>query len=187
MTNYGVKTMSMGFLVDQKKAIAWRGLLVQKALQQLLFEVEWARDNDPLDVLILDMPPGTGDVQLTLAQQLQVDGAVLVSTPQDLALIDVVRGLDLFRIVKTPIFGLVENMSSFICPNCNHKSHIFGNSDGAAKKAKEMGVDILGSVPLAAEICQSADSGKPTMVSAPQSEPAKAYRSIASTIIEKLS
>lgn len=186
MTNYGVKTMSMGFLVDQKKAIAWRGLLVQKALQQLLFEVEWARDNDPLDILVLDMPPGTGDVQLTLAQQLQVDGAVIVSTPQDLALIDVVRGLDLFRIVKTPILGLVENMSSFICPNCNHESHIFGHSEGAANKAREMGVDILGNVPLAAEICQSADSGKPTMVSAPESEPAKAYRSIATKIIEKL-
>lgn len=183
VVNYGIKTMSMGYLVDPNKAVAWRGLLVQKALQQLLFEVQWAGlgNTGELDVLVLDMPPGTGDVQLTLAQQVQIDGAILVSTPQDLAVIDVVRGLDLFRIVKTPILGVVENMSSFVCPNCQHETHIFGGGPGSplSEEATKKGVQILGSVPLAAEICQSADSGKPTMVSAPESAPAKVYREIA--------
>lgn len=190
--NYGVKTMSMGYLVDPNKAVAWRGLLVQKALQQLLFEVQWAgktKQDPDLDVLVLDMPPGTGDVQLTLAQQVQIDGAVLVSTPQDLALIDVVRGLDLFRIVKTPVVGIVENMSSFICPNCQHESHIFGGgeaNDKLSREAQERGVQVLAKVPLAAEICASADSGMPTMVSAPESVPAQAYRELAGKVCGSL-
>lgn len=194
IVNYGIKTMSMGYLVDPNKAVAWRGLLVQKALQQLLFEVQWAgkTSQEPdLDVLVLDMPPGTGDVQLTLAQQVQIDGAVLVSTPQDLALIDAVRGLNLFRVVKTPVIGIVENMSSFICPNCHHESHIFGGGrTGEHSKledeAKERGVEVLAHIPLAAEICASADSGRPTMVSAPDSAPGQAYRELAAKVVGAL-
>lgn len=197
VTNYGVKTMSMGYLVDPNKAVAWRGLLVQKALQQLLFDVKWnstslsaTEDSEgkDLDVLVLDMPPGTGDVQLTLAQQVLIDGAVLVSTPQDLALIDVVRGLDLFRIVKTPVLGVVENMSVFVCPNCNHETHIFGNHNHSLlqKEAQKLGIDVLASIPLDPEICHSADSGKPTMVSSPTSKPGLVYQALADSVMARL-
>lgn len=197
VSNYGIKTMSMGYLVDPNKAVAWRGLLVQKALQQLLFEVKWdstplsATENSvgrELDVLVLDMPPGTGDVQLTLAQQVDIDAAVLVSTPQDLALIDVVRGLDLFRIVKTPVLGVVENMSVFVCPNCHHETHIFGNHNHSIlqKEAEKRGVQVLTSVPLDPEICSSADAGKPTMVENATSRAGLAYQTLARKVAEKL-
>lgn len=179
-SNYGIQAMSMGLLVDPNKAIAWRGLLVQKALEQLLFDVEW-----DVDVLVLDMPPGTGDVQLTLLQQVKLDGAVIVSTPQDIALIDAVRGIDLFRKLHVPILGLVQNMSMHICPNCGHESHIFGH-DGALREAAKQNIHVLGSVPLDADICQSADDGKPMVVLSPDSTQAKSYIDIAHDISQQL-
>lgn len=197
VTNYGVKTMSMGYLVDSDKAVAWRGLLIQKALEQLLFEVKWnstplsatedSTGND-LDVLVLDLPPGTGDVQITLAQLVNIDAAVLVSTPQDLALIDVIRGLELFRIVQTPVLGVVENMSVFVCPNCHHETSIFGGNAHSMleKEANKRGVSVLASIPLVPEICQDADSGKPTAVSAPESPPGLVYSSLAGIVAKAL-
>lgn len=179
MQNYGIKAMSMGFLVDPNKAVAWRGLLVQKALQQLLFEVDWGH----LDVLVLDMPPGTGDIQLTLAQQVQIDGAVIVSTPQDIALIDAVRGIQMFGMVKIPVLGLVQNMSVYVCPNCNHQSHIFG-TDGALKLAREQGIDILSEIPLSADICTSSDQGKPIVLS--EGPVAESYQTLSQNVLDKL-
>jgi ATP-binding protein involved in chromosome partitioning len=173
--------MSMGFLVDPDRAVAWRGLLVQKALQQLLFETQWPS----LDVLVLDMPPGTGDVQLTLAQSVLVDGAVIVSTPQDLALIDAVRGIDMFRKTDVPVLGMVQNMSVFVCPNCRHESHIFGH-DGALLEAEKQGIDVLGSVPLHIDIAKSSDTGKPVVAADPSSPQSKPYFDIAAAIREKL-
>ncbi|ANB15969.1 Nbp35p [Sugiyamaella lignohabitans] len=182
MMNYGLQAMSMGFLVSPEKAVAWRGLLVQKALEQLLFEVDW----NNLDILILDMPPGTGDVQLTMAQQVAIDGAVIVSTPQDIALIDAVRGIDMFNKVHIPILGMVQNMSMFVCPNCNHETHIFGH-DGAIAEAKSRGLDILGSIPLHADICASSDKGKPIVVASPDSSHSQCYHKIAKEIRSKIS
>lgn len=167
----------MGFLVDPSKAIAWRGLLVQKALQQLMFEVDWGH----LDILVMDLPPGTGDVQLTMAQQLEIDGAVIVSTPQDIALIDAIRGIDLFKTVKVPVVGLVQNMSYYVCPNCSHESHVFGH-DGAAKEAEKRGLRLLGDIPLNADICAGSDAGKPVVVSDPTSQESLAYQEIASKV-----
>ncbi|CDS11743.1 Putative ATP-binding protein [Lichtheimia ramosa] len=181
LTNYGVKCMSMGFLVDKEAPVVWRGLMVMKALQQLLHQVEWGH----LDLLVIDMPPGTGDVQLTISQQVELDGAVIISTPQDIALIDVVKGTNMFKKVNVPILGLVQNMSLFVCPNCNHESHIFGH-DGAAKMAQKMDIPLLGEVPLHASICELSDSGKPVVVSQPDSPFAGHYRDIASNILSQL-
>ncbi|CDH61546.1 iron-sulfur protein nubpl-like [Lichtheimia corymbifera JMRC:FSU:9682] len=181
LTNYGVKCMSMGFLVDKEAPVVWRGLMVMKALQQLLHQVEWGH----LDLLVIDMPPGTGDVQLTISQQVELDGAVIISTPQDIALIDVVKGTNMFKKVNVPILGLVQNMSLFVCPNCNHESHIFGH-DGAAKMAQKMDIPLLGEVPLHADICELSDSGKPVVVSQPDSPFAGHYRDITSNILSQL-
>ncbi|KAI7852098.1 P-loop containing nucleoside triphosphate hydrolase protein [Circinella umbellata] len=181
LTNYGVKCMSMGFLVDKEAPVVWRGLMVMKALQQLLHQVDWGH----LDLLVIDMPPGTGDVQLTITQQIELKGAVIISTPQDIALIDAVKGTNMFRKVDVPILGMVQNMSLFICPNCNHETHIFGN-DGAVEMAQKMDIPFLGEVPLHADICQLSDAGKPIVVSQPDSPFAAHYRSIASKIIENL-
>ncbi|KAI8980251.1 P-loop containing nucleoside triphosphate hydrolase protein [Pilobolus umbonatus] len=181
LTNYGVKCMSMGFLVDQDAPVVWRGLMVMKALQQLLHQVEWGQ----LDLLVIDMPPGTGDVQLTISQQVVVDGAVIISTPQDIALIDAVKGTNMFKKVNVPILGLVQNMSLYICPNCQHESHIFGH-DGAATMAKDMNVPLLGEVPLHADICKLSDSGQPIVISQPNSPFAAHYRSIATHMLDQL-
>lgn len=177
LTNYGLPSMSMGFLVPAENAVVWRGLMVMKALQQLLFEVEWPQ----LEYLVIDMPPGTGDTQLTIGQQLKVDGAVIVSTPQDIALIDAVKGIAMFEKVKIPILGLVQNMNYFICPNCLHESHIFGN-EGARKEAKKHGLSVLGSIPLNEKICLNSDAGKPIVVSEPDSQLAESYINIAKSI-----
>ncbi|KAI8081903.1 P-loop containing nucleoside triphosphate hydrolase protein [Gilbertella persicaria] len=182
LTNYGVKCMSMGFLVDQDAPVVWRGLMVMKALQQLLHQVEWG----PLDLLVIDMPPGTGDVQLTISQQVVVDGAVIISTPQDIALIDAVKGTNMFKKVNVPILGMVQNMSLFICPNCHHESHIFGH-DGAARMAQDLQVPLLGEVPLHADICTLSDAGKPIVVSKPDSPFSTHYRSITQNIFDRLS
>ncbi|CAO3613840.1 unnamed protein product [Cunninghamella echinulata] len=179
LINYGVQCMSMGFLVDKEAPIVWRGLMVMKALQQLLHQVAW----DNLDYLFVDMPPGTGDVQLTLSQQVVIDGAIIVSTPQDIALTDAIKGTNMFKKVNVPILGMVQNMSLFICPNCHHESHIFGN-DGAHKMANKLNIPFLGEVPLHADICHLSDAGQPIVISQPDSPFASHYRSIAQKIID---
>lgn len=181
LSNYGIESMSMGYLIKPENAVVWRGLMVMKALQQLLFEVQWSN----LDYLVVDMPPGTGDTQLTISQQLKVNGAIIVSTPQDIALIDAVKGITMFNKVNIPILGLVQNMSYFICPNCSHESHIFG-SEGATREAKKHNLQVLGSIPLNEEICRQSDAGKPIVVSAPDSPLAQPYIDIASKVISQL-
>lgn len=179
LSNYGVQTMSMGYLIDEKQAITWRGLMVMKALQQLLFEVEWS----PIDYLVVDMPPGTGDTQLSIGQVLQITGAIIVSTPQDIALIDAVKGITMFNKINIPIIGMVQNMSHFICPNCKHESHIF-KSKGAEKVALENNLRVLSSIPLNEEICVQSDVGKPIVISDPNSDIAKPYFDIAKAIVD---
>lgn len=178
---YGLKLMSIGFLIDVDQPVVWRGPRVMGATQQLLKDVAWG----PLDVLVVDMPPGTGDVQLTMVQQAPLSGAVIVSTPQDLALIDARKGLAMFQKVNVPILGIVENMTSFVCPHCQGESHIFGHG-GAADTAQQLNCDFLGGIPLEMAVRESADSGKPIMEQQPESNAAQAYRSIASSIVEKL-
>lgn len=174
LTNYGLQSMSMGYLVKPESPVVWRGLMVMKALQQLLYEVEWSQ----LDYLVVDMPPGTGDTQLTISQQLKVNGAMIVSTPQDIALIDAVKGIAMFEKVDIPILGLVENMSYYICPNCNHQAHIFGDR-GVVEKAKERDIQVLGSIPLNEQIRLLSDQGKPITISDPMSDVCKAYLDMA--------
>jgi ATP-binding protein involved in chromosome partitioning len=174
MQGYGLKAMSMGFMVDEGTPIVWRGPMVVQALSQMLREVEWGE----LDVLVIDMPPGTGDVQLTIAQQVPLSGAVIVSTPQDLALIDARKGLAMFRKVNIPVLGIVENMSTFICPKCGERSDIFGHG-GAKAEAEKLGVPFLGEVPLHMDVRTTSDSGKPITVTAPASPQAQIFRELA--------
>ncbi|MEZ5814801.1 MAG: Mrp/NBP35 family ATP-binding protein [Alphaproteobacteria bacterium] len=157
---YGVKVMSIGFMVEAEKALVWRGPMVQSALYQLFRDVQWAEDGEVLDVLIVDMPPGTGDAQLTLAQKVPVTGAVIVSTPQDIALADARKGVEMFRAVDVPILGLIENMSTHVCSHCGHEEHIFGHG-GARAEAEKLGVPFLGEIPLSADIRAKADAGVP--------------------------
>jgi ATP-binding protein involved in chromosome partitioning len=174
MEGHGLQAISIGFLIDIDTPMVWRGPMVTQALEQLLRDTRW-RD---LDYLVVDLPPGTGDIQLTLAQKVPVTGAVIVTTPQDIALIDAKKGLKMFEKVGIPILGVVENMSTHICPKCGHESHIFG-AGGAERMAGESGTEVLGQLPLDEAIRQQADSGKPTVVSAPDSEAAEIYRRIA--------
>ncbi|GAA2825697.1 ATP-binding protein involved in chromosome partitioning [Aminobacter aminovorans] len=181
MQNYGLKVMSMGFLVDEETPMIWRGPMVMSALTQMLREVEWG----PLDVLVVDMPPGTGDAQLTMAQQVPLAGAVIVSTPQDLALIDARKGLNMFKKVDVPLLGIVENMSYFIAPDTGTRYDIFGHG-GARKEAERLGVTFLGEVPLEMGIRESSDAGTPVTVSRPDSAQAQTYRAIATKVWERL-
>ncbi len=181
MENYGIKVMSMGFLVDEETPMIWRGPMVMSALSQLLREVEWA----PLDVLVLDMPPGTGDAQLTVAQQVPLAGAVIVSTPQDLALIDARKGLNMFKKVDVPLLGIVENMSYFLAPDTGVRYDIFGHG-GARKEAERLGVPFLGEVPLTMDVRESSDAGRPVVVSDPNGAQAQVYRTIAAKVIERI-
>lgn len=174
MEAYGLKAMSMGFLVEEGTAMIWRGPMVQQALMQMVRDVEWGI----LDVLVVDMPPGTGDAQLTMAQQVPLAGALIVSTPQDLALIDARKGLAMFKQVSVPILGIVENMSYFLCPSCGEKSEIFG-SGGARNEAEKLGVPFLGAVPLHMDIRKTSDEGRPLMASEPDGPHAAIYREIA--------
>jgi len=174
MQAYGVKVMSMGFLVDEETPMIWRGPMVMSALSQMLKDVAWG----DLDVLVVDMPPGTGDAQLTMAQQVPLAGAVIVSTPQDLALIDARKGLNMFRKVNVPVLGIVENMSTFICPHCGEPSNIFGHG-GAKAEATRLGVPFLGEVPLTLAIRETSDEGRPVVATDPSSPGAEAYRAIA--------
>lgn len=181
MENYGLKVMSMGFLVDEETPMIWRGPMVMSALTQMLREVEWG----PLDVLVVDMPPGTGDAQLTMAQQVPLAGAVIVSTPQDLALIDARKGLNMFKKVDVPLLGIVENMSYFVAPDTGKRYDIFGHG-GARREAERLGVTFLGEVPLEMGIRESSDAGTPVVVSKPDGQEARTYRDIASKVWERV-
>jgi len=174
MRAYGLKVMSMGFLVDEETPMIWRGPMVMSALSQMLKDVAWGE----LDVLVVDMPPGTGDAQLTMAQQVPLAGAVIVSTPQDLALIDARKGLNMFTKVNVPVLGIVENMSTFVCPHCGEASDIFGHG-GAKAEAERLGVPFLGEVPLTMAVRETSDEGKPVVATDPESPVSKVYREIA--------
>jgi ATP-binding protein involved in chromosome partitioning len=174
LENYGVQVMSIGFLVAQDEAMIWRGPMATQALEQLLRQTNWK----DLDYLIVDMPPGTGDIQLTLSQRVPMTGAVVVTTPQDIALLDAKKGIKMFEKVGVPILGIVENMAVHVCSNCGHVEHIFG-ADGGKKMAAEYGMDYLGALPLDMQIRLQADSGKPTVVSDPDSEVAGLYKAVA--------
>jgi ATP-binding protein involved in chromosome partitioning len=181
MENYGLKVMSMGFLVDEETAMIWRGPMVQSALMQMLREVAWGE----LDVLVVDMPPGTGDAQLTMAQQVPLAGAVIVSTPQDLALVDARKGLNMFRKVEVPVLGIVENMSYFIAPDTGTRYDIFGHG-GARREAERIGVPFLGEVPLTMNIRETSDAGTPLVASEPNGIVAGIYRGIAEKVWQQI-
>jgi len=180
LENYGVLCMSMGFLVAEDTPMIWRGPMVMSAIQQMLRDVAWGE----LDVLVVDMPPGTGDAQLTLAQQVPLTGAVIVSTPQDIALLDARKGLNMFRRVDVPVFGIVENMSYFLCPHCGERSEIFSHG-GARREAERLGTEFLGEIPLDIVIRETSDGGQPIVVSHPESAHAKLYVQIAARVWEK--
>ena len=177
MENYGLKVMSIGFLVEEETAMIWRGPMVVSAITQMLREVAWGE----LDVLVVDMPPGTGDAQLTMAQQVPLAGAVIVSTPQDLALIDARRGVSMFKKVEVPVLGIVENMSYFLCPHCGERSDVFGHG-GARHEAERIGVPFLGEVPLELKIRETSDAGLPLVVTDPDGPQAAIYRAIAEKV-----
>ena len=171
---YGLQVMSIGFLIDADNPMVWRGPMATSALEQLLKQTNW----QDLDYLIVDMPPGTGDIQLTLSQKVPVTGAIVVTTPQDIALLDAKKGLKMFEKVGVPILGVVENMSIYVCPNCNHQEHIFGEG-GGQKMCEQYGVNFLGSLPLNLSIREQADSGRPTVVAEPDSTISDIYKAIA--------
>ncbi|KAI1895584.1 hypothetical protein AGOR_G00107740 [Albula goreensis] len=181
LVNFGIPCMSMGFLVEETAPIVWRGLMVMSAIEKLLRQVDWGN----LDYLVVDMPPGTGDVQLSISQNIPVSGAVIVSTPQDIALLDARRGAEMFRKVNVPVLGFVQNMSVFQCPNCQHQTHIFG-ADGARDLARTLGVEVLGDIPLHLSIREMSDKGQPVVVSSPDSPEAEAYRNVASAVVQRL-
>ncbi|MDA8870895.1 Mrp/NBP35 family ATP-binding protein [Rhizobiaceae bacterium] len=185
MRAHGLRAMSIGSLVPEESPMIWRGPMVISALTQLLREVTWGTAEEPLDILIVDMPPGTGDAQLTMAQNVPLAGAVIVSTPQDLALIDARKGLAMFEKVSVPILGIVENMSTFICPSCGTESHIFGHG-GAEAEAHRLGVPFLGHVPLHMDIRSNSDAGTPVVASQPNGPHAAVYRAIAQGVAVQL-
>jgi ATP-binding protein involved in chromosome partitioning len=180
MQNYGVKCMSIGFMVAEDTPMIWRGPMVQSAINQMLREVEWG----DLDILVADLPPGTGDAQLTMAQQVPLTGAVIVSTPQDIALLDARKGLNMFRKVDVPVLGIIENMSYFLCPHCGERSDIFSHG-GARREADRLGTEFLGEVPLDMAIRETSDGGYPIVVSQPESAHAKTYQAIAARVWDK--
>ena len=180
MRNFGVTMMSIGLMTNDDQAVVWRGPMLMGALQQMMTQVQWGA----LDVLIVDLPPGTGDVQMTLAQKAHVDGAIIVSTPQDVALLDARKGIDMFNQLKTPIIGMIENMSTHICSNCGHEEHVFGHG-GVAAEAEKLGVPLLSEIPLHLDIRLAADGGAPIVVSKPDSPQANAFRDVARDLIAK--
>ena len=181
MENHGVQVMSIGFLVEPDQAMIWRGPMATQALDQLLHQTNW-RD---LDYLLVDMPPGTGDIALTLSQRVPLTGAVIVTTPQDIALLDAKKGLKMFEKVGVPILGIVENMAVYCCPNCGHSEHIFG-ADGGQRMAAEYNVDYLGGLPLTMKIREQADAGRPTVVADPDGEVAGIYKAVARRVAVKI-
>ena len=178
---HGLKIMSMGFLVAEDKPMIWRGPMIQTALRQFLEDVNWG----DLDILVVDMPPGTGDAQLTMAQKVPLSGAVIVSTPQDIALLDARKGLNMFRQVSVPVFGIIENMSVHICPRCEYEEYIFGQQ-GAEKEAKKLDCDFLGAIPLHIDIRTSGDNGTPVILAKPDSPAARVFKDIAKKITAQL-
>ena len=181
MENFGVRVMSMGFLVDEDAPMIWRGPMVQSAIQQMLNDVEWGET----DYLVVDLPPGTGDAQLTMAQRVPLAGAVIVSTPQDIALLDARKALNMFRKVDVPVLGIIENMSYFLCPHCGGRSEVFSHG-GARQTAEAYGVDFLGEIPLDLDIRVDSDSGRPPVVSKPDGPQARCYLDIADAVLAKL-
>ena len=182
MENYGIKVMSMGFMVPEDTPMIWRGPMVMSAINQMLRDVEWGE----LDILVVDLPPGTGDAQLTMAQQVPLSGAVIVSTPQDIALLDARKGLNMFRKVDVPVLGIVENMSYFLCPHCGERSDIFSHG-GARREAEKLGTEFLGEIPLDMAIRETSDGGNPIVVSQPDSAHSATYRAIAERVWQKVS
>ena len=180
MRNFGVTMMSLGLMTNEDQAVVWRGPMLMGALQQMLSQVQWGA----LDVLIVDLPPGTGDVQMTLAQKAQLEGAIIVSTPQDVALLDARKGIDMFNQLKTPLIGMIENMSTHICSNCGHEEHVFGHG-GVAAEAAKLGIPLLAEIPLHIDIRLAADGGAPIVVSKPDSAQARAFRDVAKALIAK--
>ena len=181
LVNHGVQVMSIGFLVDEDQAMIWRGPMATQALDQLLRQTNWA----DIDYLLVDMPPGTGDIALTLSQRVPLTGAIIVTTPQDIALLDAKKGLKMFEKVGVPILGIVENMAVYLCPNCGHSEHIFGE-DGGKRMAAQYNVDYLGALPLNMSIRQQADSGVPSVVADPDGEIAGLYKTVARTVAIKI-
>lgn len=181
MISHQLQAMSIGFLIDEETPMIWRGPMVTQALEQLLNDTRW----DDLDYLVIDLPPGTGDIQLTLAQKVPVSGALIVTTPQDIALLDAKKALKMFEKVEIPVLGVVENMSTHICSSCGHEEHIFGEG-GGSRMASEYEVDYLGEIPLARSIREGTDSGKPTVVSEPDGQLADIYRTIARNVSGRL-
>ena len=179
LRNHGVTAMSIGFMVPEGEAVVWRGPMLMGALQQMLGQVQWGR----LDVLLIDLPPGTGDVQLTLSQKAEVTGAIVVSTPQDIALLDARKALNMFEKTQVPILGIVENMSTYVCPNCGHEAHIFGHG-GARAEAAKLGLPFLGEIPLDLAIRTAGDGGAPIVAANPSSPQARAFMDIAEALIE---
>ena len=180
MRNHGVTMMSIGLMTNEDQAVVWRGPMLMGALQQMMMQVQWGA----LDVLIVDLPPGTGDVQMTLAQKAEVDGAIIVSTPQDVALIDARKGIDMFNQLHVPILGMIENMSTHICSNCGHEEHVFGHG-GVAAEADKLNVPLLAEVPLHLDVRLASDGGAPIVVSKPDSPQAQVFQSIAKTLVER--
>ena len=181
LENYGVQVMSIGFMIEPDQAMIWRGPMATQALDQLLNQTQWRE----LDYLLIDMPPGTGDIALTLSQRVPLTGAIIVTTPQDIALLDAKKGLKMFEKVGVPILGIVENMAVYCCPNCGHTEHIFG-ADGGKKMAAEYKVDYLGALPLNMSIREQADSGRPTVVADPDGEIAATYKAVARQVAVKI-
>ncbi len=173
LERHGLKIMSIGFIADTDKALVWRGPMVQTAFYQMLRDVAWGRADEPLDYLIIDLPPGTGDVQLTLAQKVKATGAIIVSTPQDIALIDARRAVEMFNKTNVPVLGLVENMSTHVCSNCGHKDAVFGEGG-----AKTLGLDLLGALPLSRDVREMSDAGTPIVIAEPESDAAKSFQEI---------
>lgn len=178
---YGIKSISIGSLINRDTPIIWRGVKISGALEQLITQTNWGE----IDIMVIDMPPGTGDIQITLSQRVEMDGVVIVSTPQDIALIDAIKGVNMFKKTGTPILGIIENMSYFICPCCGERSDIFGH-EGAKQTAEKMGETFLGEIPLDMAIRQNADKGTPIVVSAPDSPYSQAYLDIAKKIIRRI-
>ena len=180
LRNHGVTLMSIGLMTNEDQAVVWRGPMLMGALQQMLMQVQWGA----LDVLLVDLPPGTGDVQMTLAQKARVDGAIVVSTPQDVALLDARKGIDMFRQMNVPLLGMIENMSTHVCSACGHEEHVFGHG-GVAAEAAKLGVPLLAEVPLDLQIRLASDGGAPIVVSAPDSAQAQSFHAVASALVAR--
>ena len=180
LRNHGVTLMSIGLLTKEDEAVVWRGPMLMGALQQMLGQVQWGQ----LDVLIVDLPPGTGDVQMTLSQKAEVTGAIIVSTPQDVALLDARKALNMFQKMNVPVLGMIENMSTYVCPNCGHEAHIFGHG-GAKADAERLGIPFLGEIPLDLDIRLASDGGAPVVASKPESPQAQAFRTLARRMIDE--